>query len=65
MTETTIPAPAYRVRTSRLFIRCWQPRDAEMLKTAIDESLEHLRPWMPWAMGEPEELQAMIDRLRR
>jgi RimJ/RimL family protein N-acetyltransferase len=36
-----------------------------MLKTAIDQSLEHLRPWMPWAMEEPEELQAKIERLRR
>ena len=65
MTETTTPGPAYRVCTSRLLIRCWQPRDAEMLKTAIDESLEHLRPWMPWAMDEPEDLQAKIDRLGR
>ena len=65
MSETTIPGPAYRVRTPRMLIRCWHPRDAEMLQTAIDESLEHLRPWMAWAVEEPEELQAKIDRIRR
>ena len=64
MDDGTIPGPAYRVRTARLLIRCWHPRDAEMLKTAVDQSLEHLRPWMSWAREEPKELQAKIDRLR-
>jgi len=65
MGETRIPGPAYVVRAQRLLIRCWQPPDARMLKTAIDESIEHLRPWMPWARTEPEDLQAKIERLRR
>jgi len=64
MGEAKMPGPAYGLRTPRLLIRCWHPRDAEMLKTAIDQSLEHLRPWMPWTSEEPEELQAKIDRLR-
>jgi RimJ/RimL family protein N-acetyltransferase len=57
--------PAYRIHTSRLVLRCWQPTDALLLQTAIAASLEHLRPWMPWARYEPEDLQAKIDRLRR
>ncbi|HEX2980060.1 MAG TPA: GNAT family protein, partial [Anaerolineaceae bacterium] len=61
---TGIPGPAYRIRTNRLVIRCWEPSDAEIMKTAIDESVDHLRPWMPWAYNEPEELQKKIDRLR-
>lgn len=65
MKEARIPGPAYEVRSPRLVIRCWHPRDAEMLQTAIEQSLEHLRPWMPWAKNEPEELQARIDRLRK
>lgn len=60
-----IPGPAYQVRTRRLFIRCWNPKDAPLLKAAIDASLDHLRPWMAWAQDEPEELQKKIDRLRR
>ena len=59
-----IPGPAYRVVTARLVIRCWNPADAPLLRTAITENLEHLRPWMPWAHTEPEELQQKIERLR-
>lgn len=57
--------PAYRVETDRLVLRCWNPVDAPLLKEAIDVSLEHLRPWMPWAEHEPEELPAKFERLRR
>jgi RimJ/RimL family protein N-acetyltransferase len=46
-------------------MRCWEPADALLLKAAIDASLDHLRPWMPWAQHEPEELEAKIERLRR
>jgi len=56
--------PAYRIQTQRLVIRCWHPQDAPLLKAAIDQSLDHLKPWMPWAHGEPEELQKKIDLLR-
>ncbi|NLG73072.1 MAG: GNAT family N-acetyltransferase [Chloroflexi bacterium] len=59
-----IPGPAYRIHTPRLVIRCWNPVDAPLLKTAIDESVDHLRPWMPWAYNEPEDLQKKIDLLR-
>ena len=57
--------PAYRIETARLVIRCWHPADAPLLAAAITASVDHLRPWMPWAHSEPEALQAKIDRLRR
>ena len=57
-------SPAYRIHTSRLILRCWNPTDAPRLKAAVDESRQHLKEWMPWAEGEPEELQIYIDRLR-
>jgi len=60
-----IQGPAYRIDTQRLVIRCWQPADAPLLKSSIDESIEHLIPWMSWARHEPEELQKKIDRLRQ
>ena len=34
------------------------------MKAAVDSSIEHLRPWMPWASREPEDLQKKIDLLR-
>jgi RimJ/RimL family protein N-acetyltransferase len=57
--------PAYRIHTPRLVIRCWEPRDAPELKAAIDQSLDHLRAWMPWARQEPQPLEAKIEFLRR
>jgi len=59
-----IPGPAYRIYTQRLVIRCWNPDDAPKLKSAIDQSLDHLLPWMPWVYNEPEDIQKKINRLR-
>ena len=56
--------PAYRIETPRLVLRCWNPGDGILLKNAIDASLDHLRPWMPWASGEPTDLNAKIATLR-
>jgi RimJ/RimL family protein N-acetyltransferase len=41
------------VVTDRLVLRQWDPDDAAALGRAINESIEHLRPWMAWAGGEP------------
>ncbi|MCO5190278.1 MAG: GNAT family N-acetyltransferase [Anaerolineae bacterium] len=57
--------PAYRIETPRMVIRCWKPGDAQLLKTAIDSSLDHLRPWMPFAANEPTDVQTKINLLRR
>ncbi|HYH80384.1 MAG TPA: GNAT family protein [Longimicrobium sp.] len=56
--------PPYRVVTPRLVIRCYRPEDAPALEAAIHASLDHLRPWLPWAHDEPEPLQAKVERLR-
>jgi len=57
------PAP-YRIETGRLVVRCYEPRDAALLKDAVDSSLEHLRPWMPWADREPLALDEQVSLLR-
>ena len=57
------PAP-YRIETERLVIRCYDPRDAPLLKEAIDSSLEYLLPWMPWAADEPQTLDEKTELLR-
>jgi RimJ/RimL family protein N-acetyltransferase len=36
-----------------------------LLQSAIVDSLEHLRPWMPWVEQEPEPLPRKARRLRR
>ena len=57
--------PAYRIVTPRLVIRGWQPQDAPKLKEAVDNSVEHLRRWLPWATTEPEPLERKLERIRR
>lgn len=56
--------PPYRIETERLVLRCYEPEDAPMLKEAIDASLEHLLPWMPWVRNEPETLDEKVEKLR-
>ncbi|MHA1234258.1 MAG: GNAT family N-acetyltransferase [Promethearchaeota archaeon] len=62
--SNTYLGPAYRIESERLVIRCYNPTDALYLQKAIQESVEHLRPWMPWVKDEPEELKVKIERLR-
>ncbi|MDB5281099.1 MAG: acetyltransferase, family [Bacteroidota bacterium] len=59
-------ARAFKIITGRLVIRCYDPAtDAAILKKSIDESLEHLKPWMPWAWHEPELLEAKAERVKK
>ena len=60
----TYLGPAYRIESERLIIRCYNPTDALHLQKSVQESVEHLRPWMPWVKSEPEELRVKIERLR-
>jgi RimJ/RimL family protein N-acetyltransferase len=54
----------YRIETERLVIRCYDPEDAPLLKDAVDRSLDHLRPFMPWTPDAPEPLDVVYERLR-
>jgi len=36
-----------------LFVRRWRIEDAPLMHEAVTESVEHLRPWMPWIADEP------------
>lgn len=48
-------APA-EVRGNRLVVRRYASGDAARLHEAIVQSVDHLRPWMPWASLEPLKL---------
>jgi RimJ/RimL family protein N-acetyltransferase len=45
-------------------IRCYEPEDAPLLKAAVDSSIEHLLPWMPWARFEPQSVEDKVQLLR-
>ena len=48
-----------------MVVRCYEPADAPLLKEAVDSSIEHLLPWMPWAHEEPQTLEEKTELLRR
>ena len=56
--------PPYRLETERLVIRCYEPEDAPLLKAAVDSSIEHLLPWMPWARFEPQSVADKVELCR-
>jgi len=37
--------------TDRTVVRCYRPGDGEEVFAAVQESLEHILPWMPWGPG--------------
>jgi len=56
-----IPMP---IQTPRLLLRHPQSGDGKAMNQAVVESLEHLRPWMPWAQKAPtpEESEESVRR---
>lgn len=57
-------AKTYKIETQRLLIRCYEPADAHKMHSAITGSLDHLKPWIPWARQEPKELEWMENFVR-
>jgi RimJ/RimL family protein N-acetyltransferase len=35
------------------------------MKAAVDASIEHLLPWMPWAAAEPQSVDQKVELIRR
>jgi RimJ/RimL family protein N-acetyltransferase len=48
----------------RIELRHWQERDAPALARAVESSLEHLRPWMPWIAAEPRTIEERAELIR-
>jgi RimJ/RimL family protein N-acetyltransferase len=65
MSSPELSNPAYRIETKRLVVRCYNPSDAVWLAESVTESIEHLRPWMPWVHNEPEPIEEKVQRLKR
>jgi len=45
--------PPRRIEVPPLTLRLWTLADLDEMDRAITESIEHLRPWLPWAANEP------------
>ncbi|HZX56665.1 MAG TPA: GNAT family N-acetyltransferase [Ilumatobacteraceae bacterium] len=48
------------IASERLTLRRWVPDDAPALCAAVEHNLDHLRPWMPWIVGEPKSIDARV-----
>lgn len=57
---TMEPRLPTQVETERLLLRMWEPTDAATLGEVIQQNIEYLVPWMPWAKFEPT---STIDRM--
>lgn len=55
--------PPERVDGGTVVLRRVQPEDAGAIATAVGTSLDHLRPWMPWATPESASVQAQAIRV--
>jgi RimJ/RimL family protein N-acetyltransferase len=62
-----MPAPPRRFETERLTVRAPQLGDAAALVNAVTESIDELRPWMPWAQQIPTraDQEAHLRRVQR
>jgi ribosomal-protein-serine acetyltransferase len=47
-----------------LELRRWRHEDADAQARAIEESLDHLRPWMAWAVEWPKPREEQLAMLR-
>jgi ribosomal-protein-serine acetyltransferase len=56
--------PPEEIPAGAVTLRRWQNADVEVLHEAVLDSADHLRPWMPWAAGEPVTLEDRRERIR-
>src|SRR5215831_11269739 len=55
--------PPERLAAGPLVLRRVAPADAGVIAAAVGASLEHLRPWMPWATPEAADLRTQLVRV--
>jgi ribosomal-protein-serine acetyltransferase len=51
-------SPPEVIESGILTLRRWRPDDAGVLYRLVDESMDHLSPWLPWAPGYSRESAA-------
>ncbi|MEO9968060.1 MAG: GNAT family N-acetyltransferase [Reichenbachiella sp.] len=53
-----------RIETPNLILRLFVPEEAQLLKERLDDNLEIMMPWIPWAKDEPEPVDKKRERIR-
>jgi ribosomal-protein-serine acetyltransferase len=62
-TLDTRPPESFEVEGG-FVVRRYQISDAAALRDAVTESLDHLRPWMPWIAHEPQSVEQRESLIR-
>src|SRR5215831_17178220 len=55
--------PPERLAAGALVLRRVHAHDAGAIAVAVGASLDHLRPWMPWATPEAADLRSQLARV--
>lgn len=55
----------FAFESARLLIRGAQAGDGQVVQTAVSESVNELRQWMPWAMGDVPTVKAYEVMMRQ
>ncbi len=58
-------SPPERIRFDDLVLRRERIGDAALVAGAVEANLDHLRPWMPWAMPDAATTPAQRERLAK
>jgi RimJ/RimL family protein N-acetyltransferase len=53
--QDSAPRPSETLEYGPVTLRRWRRHDEEAAYTAVIESMDHLRPWMPWAPAYTRE----------
>jgi ribosomal-protein-serine acetyltransferase len=54
-----------RIESAGLLLRAWSTDDLHAFDDAVRGSVEHLRPWMPWAACEPQTIAQRAELVER
>jgi RimJ/RimL family protein N-acetyltransferase len=57
------PHPPEEMQVGELLLRRMRAEDAGVLAAAVGDSLDHLRPWMPWATPEAADHRTQLARI--
>ena len=55
--------PPERIVAGPLVLRKMRPEDAGAIAAVVGESLDHLRPWMPWANKDAADQRTQLARI--
>ncbi|MER6425775.1 GNAT family N-acetyltransferase [Streptomyces sp. NPDC001137] len=58
-----IAMPAETTEYGPATLRRWRAADADAVYQLVNESLDHLRPWMPWAAEHSQPLSAKFTAI--